>query len=571
MYSPLLFYLKTLYNLIQLGIFGGFMKRSKWVVTGILSIAVIAAATALGVNIDEIRSTSGEVISFDNYAGPHALIESADAITEIGRNLGRQVARNVEKSATYGRGAKYSVIHVVDPSSTKKLDADIFILNSTSSVDHIKNLRRILIGYLTTAYNYNKEDASTIATFITVYNAVYRQNLDVFKAKYKDAVISNLSADKCGLSTKWSDWPGSTEIVIPLFDVNGGLSTIDTSVISDSNVINSMKEDDDRGVDERKNMVGIKEREASNFADKAQAAAEDAAEKNRQLEQQKAISDKATSDAKKAQQTAQQAQAAAAADPDNKELQQRAEVTKAAADQAQKTADDEKKKTDDQKLAAKEAEQKASEAQSASDRKLSEAKKERTEIAKDQQKLLSQALVDDSNRNAVVGLKLIDTEKLLTGLVKIDSITGDIIDESPVTVIRGRTIIPVETSDSDSENAEATVSYVAICGDNNNGSNRAVKLCLLDAQTLEIKAESSEIVAENSVLIKDGEDFYCVIQSGSGWAVAKYDSSLKLLLKSPVQVRPDTPITVTPKGIVVTSASDKVILLNNKDLSSISR
>lgn len=544
------------------------MKISKWLVTGALSLTVIAAAAALTVNIDEIRSTSGEVISFDNYSGPHALIETADAITEIGRNLGRQVAKNVNDSATYGRGAKYSVIHAVDSSESQKLDADIFILNGTASVDHITNLRRILIGYLTTAYGYEKSDASTIATFITVYNAVYRQNLAVFKAKYKDAVVRNLTEDKCGLSTKWSEWPGNTQIVIPLYDVNGGLSTVDTSIISDSNVINSMREEDNRGVDERQNMVDIKEREASNFADQAQKAASDAAELNRQLEQQKAVSDKANEDAKKAQQTAQQAKAASDANPENEALKQRAEISQAAANQAKEKADAEKQKTDEQKQAVQQAEQQAAKAQSSSDKKLSEAKKERTEIAKDQQKTLEQALADGYNRNAVVGLKLVDDDKLLTGLVKIDSTTGEILDESPVTVIRGRTIIPVMEDSNDGDEAGNITSYVAICGDNN-ASNRAVKLCLLDALTLELMAEGNEIVAEDSVLVKYGDDFYCVIQNGNGWSVAKYDSSLKLLLKSPVSVRPDTPITVTSKGIVVTTASNQVALLNLKDLSSV--
>lgn len=543
------------------------MKINKWVITGVLSMAVVAASTALGVNIDEIRSTSSEVITFDNYSGPHALIETADAITEIGRNLGRQVARNVESPSTYGRGAKYSVIHAVDSEKSRKLDADIFILNSTSSVDHIKNLRRILIGYLTTAYGYNNDDASTIATFITVYNAVYRQNLDVFKAKYKDVVVRNLDAEKCGLSTQWADWPGNTQIVIPLFDVNGGLSTIDTSVISDSNVVASMREDDDRGVDERKNLADIKEREAENFSEKAKQAAEDAAEKNRQLEQQKAVSDKATADAKKAQQTALQAQQAANANPDDPALQQRAEITKAAADQAQQKADAENQKTTEQKQAVKDAEQEAAAAQNVSDKKLSEAKKERTEIAKDQQKLLSQAIADDSNRNAVVGLKITDAGKLLTSMVKVDSTTGEIIEESDIT-IRGRTILPVTVIDED-DPSENKVLFMAICGDNKAGNNTAVKLCLLDAKTLELCEESESVVAEDSMLVKNGDYFYCVIKEGNEWKLAKFDQELKLLATSTASVRPDTPITATAKGIVVTNSANKLVILTLDELASV--
>ena len=119
------------------------MKKNKWVAVAGISALVIAAATALGVNIDEIRSTSSEVIQFENYSGPHAIIESADAITDIGRKLGRQIATNVNKSATYGNNAKYTVIHSVSDGEPNKLDADIILINDTASVDHITNLRRI--------------------------------------------------------------------------------------------------------------------------------------------------------------------------------------------------------------------------------------------------------------------------------------------------------------------------------------------------------------------------------------------------------------------------------------------
>ena len=544
------------------------MKSSKRVVIGILSLAVIASVSALSVNIDEIRSTSSEVIQFESYSGPHALVESADAITQIGRNLGRQVASNVNNGATYGANTKYTVIHAVDSTGKNKLDADILVINENATVDHITNLRRIITGYLVSAYGYEESDASTIATFITVYNAVYRQNLDVYKAKYKTTVTKNLTSDKCGLSTKWSDWPGSSQIVIPLFDVNGGLSTVDTSVISDSNVIKSMREEDNLGVDERQNMVDIKEREAGNFAEKAQAAAENAAEQNKRLEEQQKVSAQAQQDANKAQQAAQQAAAQAKSNPDDKTLQQRAEVTQQAAEQAKQTAEDEKKKTEQQRQKTQQAEQAANQAQSNADKKLSEAARERTEIAKDQQKILMQALADASDRNAVVGLKLIDADNDLTGLVRIDSTSGEIISESPVRVIRGRTIIPVTVEEEGNATSEITVAFMAICGETT-GNNSAVKLCLLDAQTLELTAESKEAVSEKSVLVRDGQDYYCVIQSGSGWVVGKYDKNLKLLLKSPVQVRKDTPITVTSKGVVVTTSADKVVLLDLKDLSSI--
>ena len=78
--------------------------------------------------------------------------------------------------------------------------------------------------------------------------------MDTFRNKYKDAVTKNLSADKAGLALSYRDWPGKSQIVIPLSDAaNGGLSTIDTSIISDKQVVQSMREKDGKGIDERKN------------------------------------------------------------------------------------------------------------------------------------------------------------------------------------------------------------------------------------------------------------------------------------------------------------------------------
>lgn len=151
-------------------------------------------------------------------------------------------------------------------------------------------MRRIIASYLSAAYGYSQQDASTVATFVTVYNAVYRNQLNTFKSKYKNIVIRNLTEKKCGLSIKWSDWAGNSQIVIPLGEyVEGGLSSVDTSVISDKKVVESMKEDDDKGVDERKNMVDIKEREAENAETKAQKAAKEAAQDKQALDEQKKI------------------------------------------------------------------------------------------------------------------------------------------------------------------------------------------------------------------------------------------------------------------------------------------
>ena len=452
--------------------------------------------------------------------------------------------------------------------------------------------------------------------------------------------MNNLDSNKCGLSTRWDEWPGNSQIVIPLFDLNGGLSTVDTSVISDKDVINSMQEEDDKGIDERVNMTDLKEREADAYSDKAQDASdradkaqEDADKAKSDADKAKQDADKAQSEADKAKQDADKAQADAdkakqdaQANSDDKakqeaaqkaqeeadkakqeadkakseadkaqseadKAQSEADKAKSDADKAQSDADKSKEEADKAKSDADKAQeeadkaqseadnarQEAEDAQAIADKKQSEAQDERTEIAKDKQKLLQEALAEADRQNAVIGLALTDNSSQLSGLVRVNATTGEIIRESPVNVIRGRTVYPVahEVEVGQTGNAAAgentvksELMYIAICGEEG-GKNSAIKLCLLDSNRMEIQAESNETLSPDSVLVQNGDDFYCVIDDNGKWVVAKYDSKLTLKLKSPVSVTQGTPITIANKGIVVTSESGQTVLLNVSDLTAI--
>lgn len=562
----------------------------KFLASLIFAAGSVFFVSAQNVNERELRSAGdASTIVFENYEGPHSVIETAADISSIGAGLGNQLKNaGTQSSGTFGANGKYTVIHAVDPSEQGKLDADIILINPNATVDHIRNLRRIIASYLSVAYGYSQQDASTVATFVTVYNAVYRNQLDTFKSKYKNIVISNLTEKKCGLSIKWSDWPGNSQIVIPLGEyAEGGLSSVDTSVISDKKVVESMKEDDDKGVDERKNMVDIKEREAENAEAKAQEAAKEAAQDKQALDEQKKNQAQAEkkaqtkqNEADKAKKDAESAKKEAAADPQNKtkqaeakQAEQKAENAQKEADQAKSNADQEQQKTQQQQQKADESAKKAEEQQQKADKKLDEAQNERMEIAKDQQEILESELKQLED-GTVIGLKVVKEADYLSTLVKVNSKTGKVVKESPVKVIRGRTIIAVQdavvgvaTGASFPKTSGDSIFYMAICGENS--GKGAIKLCLIDAFKMEIQKESEENVSEHSVLVNNGSNFYCVIQDKSGWVLGRYDKSLNLIQKSAVNISESTPITVTGKGIVVTNSNNIPVLLSVSDLSVI--
>lgn len=546
------------------------MKKLVFFVAAVFFAGTAFFASALEVDRAELQSASANSVVFINYTGPHQIINTAEQIRSIGSGLGASISANPERASRAGQETRYYVIHAVDPSTTEKLDADILILGERAIVDHIDNVRRIIAAYLESAYGYSRQDAQTLAVFVTVYNAVYRGNLDAFKQKYKTVVTNNLTADKAGLALNYAEWPGKTQIVIPLSDLrSGGLSTVDTSVISDTKVIESMKKEPDKKIDERKSMVTIKEKEAEQSQAKAEQAQKQATEAKKEAADTKKEAAEAkkivTVEKQKLEETKKEAETAkqkAAENPKDAEAQKAAtEAKKEAVKQEEKVAAAETKAAETEKKAAdaeKKAdtlEKQAEAAQIVADKKQSEAQKERIEIAKDQQQLIRESAGLDSVINAAYGLKISDEKEQLSTLVLVDTKTGRTVKESPVTVIRNRVVY------------SAGKEYIAVAG--KTGGNAAVRLVKLDEKNMEIVAQSDEILAANSVLVKDGAFYYVVIQDGKNYVAAKYDGNLKQVSKSNVAVMPATPITVTADGVMVTDTYGFAKLLKADDLQGI--
>ncbi len=531
------------------------MKEHK--ITLLILLAFVAAIPLFAQKVDEeeLKSTGNDTIVFINYTGPHSKIDSLSSIKQLGTDLGTVVAKDTSKATSAGNSAKYSVVHAIDPSETGKLDADIIFVGADATVDHINNLRHIIASYLVAAYGYSEKDAETVAVFVTVYNAVYRGNYDAYQKKYKKVVLDNLTSSNCGLSVNYNDWPGKSQIVIPLFDVNGGLSTVDTSVISDTQVVKSMQEDDNKNVESRKEMVDIKEREAENAAQKAQEAQKNAVQEQKKLTEEKQKTEVAKKEAETAQKEAVEAQKKADENPGDKEAVKEAEEKKAEAEEKQVAYEEQKNVQEEQQEIADNAAKEASQQQAVADKKTNEAQEERKTIAKDQAEVIKKE-IENAIAPSVYGIELTNDSSMLSGLIKVNTSTGEIIKSSPVTYIRNRTMF------------QAGENFVAVAGENK--GNGTVKLVLLSPDTMEIVKESDETVAENSVLVQDNSEYYCIIQNGKNYTLAKYDSELNLKLKSNSNLKSATPVTVAGQYIVVTGADGTVKVLNKSDLKEIS-
>ena len=525
----------------------------------LLSMIFLAffSLNALEVNQTELQTVSNDVIEFINYTGPHSVINTKDEIAGIGKSLGEEVAPEVANNFSTGDKNKYYIIHAVDSSVKSGLDADILILGKDANVDHIKNLRLIISSYLTSAYNYSQSDADTLAVFITVYNAVYRNDLNTFNSKYKEIVTKNLTQESCGISVNYKDWAGNSQIVIPLLNpVDGGLSTIDTSIISDSTVIKSMQEEDERGVDERKNLVDIKEREADVAQEEAKEAQKEATVAKQEVTKAQEELKQAEETKKEVEKELEEVKEELEKNPTDEKLQEAVKEAEEKVEEVKQQVQQAEEKVEEAKEVAKEKAEEAKEAQTFADKKVTEAQTERTNIASDQQKNIAEAKAE-AKMVTTYGLQLVDSSKLLSKLVFMDVDTGNIVKSSPVQVIRNRTLV-------------ATDNGFAVIAGETSGKNQAIRLVILDNEDLEIQMQTEEDVAPNAVLTYVDNYLYTVVKSNSGYVVAKYSSDLRLQAKSTLNVLDVSPITVTDKGIVVTDSYGAVKLLSKTDLSLIS-
>ena len=506
-----------------------------------LCIVFTMAAGAVYAQIDqgELQRNLAPV-TFINYEGPHARIETREQIRQIGVGLGQAVKAGSARSGATGR---YFVIHSVSDAEGDKLDADIFGLGANTGVDHVRNLRFIIQGYLQAAYDYSERDAALLAEYVTIYNAVYRGNWDYFVQRYKTPVIGNLNRQNAGLAVRYNEWPGRTLMVIPLGI--GGISSIDTSAISDDRVVEEMRKEDDRGVEQRRDMVDLKEREAS--------AAEQRATTQRETARQgeRAVTDERAQLERDRQQTAQERQqleedkAGGAVTP-QEAARREGELAERETAEQQKSEDLDKRESElvlQREDAAKQ--------DDFAEKKTEEAQRERESIARDQQ-----AIIDRGEQPAgLIGIMLERGDAILGRPVILDSATREIQRRSPLDTVYVRTLTFINGK------------ILAIAGENR--GNGAIRLIEINGRTLEMVKQGDVDMHPNSLIWVNGSDLYAItndLTSGT-LNLGRFNTDLALQAKSTIAVNPNASVSIQQGRLLTQKADGSAALLDPASLA----
>ena len=500
------------------------------VLIALIFLVIVAATGFTQVNQDEMRDLPPVV--FINYVGTHDKLDTREEIRQIGVGLGRLIPANQRA----GANNRYFVIHSVTDGEDNKLNADIFGLGVDAGVDHIRNLRVILQGYLQQAYNYSAADALLLAEFITIYNAVYRGNWDFISSRYKTPVINNLVRERTGLSIRYDEWPGRTLMLIPL---GTGLGAIDTSAITDSRVIEEMRKDDDQGVPQRQQIVEMIEKQATQAEQTARTQREESRQEQRQVQQER-----------------QQVQ------EERQQVQEAYKAGRLTEEQAIAAQEDLARREQELARRAEAAEKKAEDAD-ALDKKAEEAYEEtqrlREGIADDQESSLARQ--QDGTSAGIIGITIESRNPTAVGtIILFDSVTGEEKSRFVNDLLHVRSVTFVGPK------------LFAILGDNQ-GSKNAVRLIEIDPSNVNSapKNWADDDIKPGSLLWVNGSNLYAIsidLQNNK-YYLSRFDTNLEMQARSELEVHQDASVAFYQGNLLTQRKDGKALILNPTDLKEV--
>ncbi len=505
----------------------------------LLAVAAVLISPLWSQDLDEseLKSVDIGTVEFVNYEGPHDRIDSLSQILGIGRSL----ASGMSGGSVLLDG-KYRIKRIYD-AEQELLSADIFILEASAQVDHIRNLRRILAAYIEQAYGYSFEEAELLAEFASYYNAVHRGDAGYFSSSYQPMVVSFLDPAKAGLATVYSQWPGNTQLLLPLTAAmfSDGEGKIATDALTGDEVINELRGEEDKGIPERKEMTELKEREIEEDQGKIEEAKDALAEEKSAIEEdsRQIIEDKSQLEEDKAQ-------AKEISNPEERAA--REEELAAREDELAKREEDVQKRQED--TAAKEED--ISKAEADVQQRVERIRDEREGIAGDERGIIEERAADKSEQ--VPFLYLVDKSAGLRQLINSDSKSGSITRRSGINTIHSRDLAVLGDA------------YLVIAGES--GGNRAIRLVSIDPESFEMNAQGDTDMFAESFILVDGRRVFGVIDD-NGYKIGRFNGDLQLEAASEAGVLPQSWLSLKSGALYAQADDGSLLVLDPETLQSI--
>ncbi|MDR1949555.1 MAG: hypothetical protein LBQ38_09190 [Spirochaetaceae bacterium] len=511
----------------------------------LLLIYPCAIPGALEVDTSELNKSGSAPVVFINYEGPHARIETRNQIRNIGFVQGSAILSGALRSGSMGR---YFVFHSVTGPEDDRLDADIFGLGVDVGVDHIKNLRLIIQGYLEGAYNYSPGDAALLAEYITVYNAVFRGSWDYFSGRYKTPVLGYLDAERVGLSIRFDEWPGRTLMLIPLaLGTANTLSAVDTGSLTNTRVIDEIRTREDMGIERRQEMVDLKEREAEQAEQRAVLQREAIAEDESRMTRERSEA------AAEREAIAREQREVEAAESSGQVSPEEAREAREELARRETEADKREGELEEREAALETRREEAQKTEEFAEQKIAEAQQERQDIARDQQEIINLEDRQGPSPVGIIALRINGPDSPLGRILRINPDSGAELRASPLETINVRTLI------------QSGERLLAVAGENR-GSG-AIRLVEINSETLEMDNQGADDIHPQSLLWVNGESLYAITVSSGSLYLGRFNTDLVLEARSNVTVHPYGTPNFQGSRILIQRADGTPLILDGTTLS----
>ncbi|MFO7730059.1 MAG: P83/100 family protein [Spirochaetia bacterium] len=529
------------------------MKRTQISLTLLLIVPCLIGA--VDIVEEELESVSDAQIEFINYEGPHDIIETVDQIKSIGASLAIQPTETEagEEQAEYA--LKYRILHIVAPPEAEGYNADLFIIEENAQVDHIDNVRRILSGYYEASYNMSAERAAALALFTTYYNAVYRGNMEFFRENYSSPVIDALDPQKVGIARRYNEWPGATQMVIPLTQL-AGQDMPSAESLSTDEVVEDVRTREDRGVEERKEVVEMREEELEE--DRRQLEEEREQEPDQPEPDAAEPSTDESAEEPSPETEDEPAEELSPETEDEPEAEPAAEVTEDETEdetdqREEELAQRERDIAEERESIAEDQQEMIEEEQRQEDRTAAEeedAEQEEETQATDQPPSEAEAAETAPPTSPFALFRRQDNQ--LLGRLALLEPDGQIAARSTLNTIRSRE--PVDFGEL----------YVAIAGEDN--PPRAVRLVGLNQENLELEQQSETDIYPESPLLVIDNSLYCIIRDSGSYYIGKFDTQLQLQQQSDQPVLAYTWLQQSGEHLLAQGDTDSVQQYRTSDL-----
>ncbi|MDL5245854.1 P83/100 family protein [Leptospira weilii] len=526
----------------------------------------------------EIRSS--QRVRFINRSSARAGEEVRGTNEKVGLGLADILKKEPDKTHTQGG---ISVTRIAP--EEKKFGADVFAISEDSDYGHVNSIQRILAGFVKSNFGYDDKNSDILATYILYYNAIHRKDRSYIGRKYSNSVIKFVNPNSIGISRRYSEWPGKTQILIPLVeDVLG--KDVHTDELEDE--VNKELDKKKEGQSEKDKFGDLQNEKNKKELEEVKRRKEENQNKQKEISDREIKTDKELQELNKdpvknktqiAEKKKEKEQIQKEKESAQKEEQKLKEKEK---EVVKKDEERKNNKTNPSTSSSSSSSSKSdsksdsgnsksgSDNQSSNKKSEAELKKELAETKKELEiKKEEEKKKEEFDKNVVGGkilflktLKYLDKGHYNNELQVLDPTKDDTIFRGDFNKICGRTFEIVDGK------------ALVIGFEDGHSSNH--KLILIDQETLKPTLSAADNIFWRSPMIVKGDEIYAFEEVEEKYYLSRFGKDLKKQAKSSEEISPNSNVTFYGEKIYVTgkeesSGSIQITVFNKVDLKLIKK